>query len=63
MYEFNLVKEQTYDVSVIKNGYCFARDKVRVTPNIWESPTVNFVMTGKEITYTSDHTVKVTLEH
>lgn len=48
---------------MIKGDYCFTRDKVRVSPSIWEFPTVNFVMTGKEITYTSDHTVKVALEH
>jgi len=62
-YEFNLIKEQTYDVSVVKNGYCFNKDKVRVSPTIYEKPRVDFVMTGKEITYSSDHTVKVALEH
>lgn len=26
-FAFNLVKEQTYDVSVVKKGYCFNKDK------------------------------------
>lgn len=62
-YSFNLVKQQTYDLSIIKNGFCFQKEKVRVVPTKWESSKNDFVMTGKEIYYNSTHSSKAILEY
>jgi hypothetical protein len=47
----------------VQNGFCFSQYKHRVSPNTYAPGRGDFVMTGKEINYTSDHNLKVVLEH